>query len=278
MKRNIKIVLSILMLFGMGCSILNTGDTTYTPPYQKNHPRLLYPKTAQENEFTGNSKVLMVISKTGTVNKAEIVGSSGFALLDSAAVEYCENLLFYPATRNGQAVTSRMEMDVKFNIATPFWDANNYVKDVRNLYSSYIYAFHKSEIQKEILDKHNEFIQKMNDALNFNFYVEQVISSELSSQWRADWNSWPLSFLLYQDFIVRFPDYADLAGVKAILRNSVKDDIQYIENTPAYDSASQRDKEKILTKIKKFMSEQYPDFIMKENNLNSNLGKSGERL
>jgi TonB family protein len=265
MKKNINIVLSLLLLFAMGCSVLNTGDVTYTPAYQKNHPRLLYPKTAQENESTGNSKVLMVISKTGTVDKVSIAESSGFALLDSAAVEYCKDLLFYPATRNGQVVASRMEMDIKFNISIPIFDANKYVNEVKNLYSRYEYSNDKKAIQKEILDKHNEFVQNMTDALNFNIYVEQVILPELSSKWRTDWNAWPLSFLLYQDFIQRFQDYDDLAGVKAQLRTSVKDDIQYIENTTTNDPDSQKDKEKILSKVKKFISEQYPDFIMKEN-------------
>ena len=271
MKKNINILLSLLMLFGMGCGIINTGDSSYTPAHQKNHPRLLYPKTAQENEHIGNSKVQMVISRSGSVDKTIIVESSGFAVLDSAAVEYCKNLVFYPATRNGQPVVSRMEMDIKFNISIPEYDASSYVSEVKDLYLRYENSQNKKAIEKEILNKHNEFVQEMTDALNFNIFVEEVILPGLASEWRKEWNSWPLSFLLYQDFIQRFKDYDDLAGVKAQLRNSVKDDIQYIENTPASDFSSQQDKEKILAKIKKFISEQYPDFILQENSRNLKL-------
>jgi protein TonB len=268
MKKNINIVLSVLLLFGMGCSVLNTGEQAYTPPSQKNHPRLLYPKIAQENAYTGDSKVLILISKTGTVDKINVLESSGFDLLDNAAIEYCKNLIFYPAKRNGETVYSRMEMDIKFDISTPVWSAKDYVDEVKDLYIKLERSSERNIILKEILDKHDEFVQNMSDALNFNAYVEQVISPELSAEWKTDWNAWPLSFLLYQDFIQRFKDYNNLADVKTQIRNSVIADIHYIENTHTNDISSRKEKENILSKIKKFISEQYPDIILKDVQLN----------
>lgn len=268
MTRYINLVFILTLLVNLSCGHNGnlTKDKNYTLPVQKNQPRLLYPKTAQENSFTGNSKLLFQINKTGTVDKVNVVRSSGSELLDNAAVEYCKNLLFYPATRNGEPTPSVMSIEIKFHISNQDMDAFNYVQNVNWLYKKLLFASpsERNMIEKEILEKHNQFIVAMRDGINFNKYVAQVILPSVLAEWKRDWNAWPLSFLLYHDFIQRFPDYDSIASVKNLLHNAVKYDMEYIKNTPTYDSKSTGEKEDILMKIRGFIANHYPDIKIEE--------------
>jgi len=246
---------------------LDLSRQNFTPPSLKNQPRLLYPKNAQENSYTGNAKVVMIISETGNVKNAKIEKSSGSNILDSAAVRYCKSLLFNPAVRNNKPVYSRMEMTIKFDLSDQAWDAKKYVTAVHNLYGriNQLNQFitennraQKNEIENEILNWHNEFVKNMTDVVNFNFYVEQVIRPELSAEWKSDWDTWPLSFLVYHDFIQCFQDYNDLPDVKAQLKNALKEDIRYMNDSIVYNSEERAGREKLLSKIRKFINDNYP--------------------
>ncbi len=264
-----KYVLLMLSFIFMSCAgNLDLSKQNFTPPSLKNQPRLLYPKSALENSYTGSTKVIMIISESGNVKNAKVQESSGSDILDSAAVRYCKSLLFNPAVRNNKSVYSRMEITVKFDLSGQAWDAKKYVTAVHDLYERINLLnrvitennrAEKNEIEKEIFDWHNEFVKNMTDVVNFNFYVQQVIRPELSAEWKNDWDTWPLSFLVYHDFIQRFQDYNDLPNVKAQLKNALKEDIRYINDSIVYSSEERAGKEKLLSKIKKFINDNYPD-------------------
>ncbi len=263
-----KYIILILSFIFMSCAgNLDLSRQNFTPPSLKDQPRLLYPKSAQENSYTGNAKVIMVITETGNVKDAAIAVSSGSDILDSAAVRFCKNMLFNPALRNNKPVYSRMQITVKYDLSGQAWDAKNYVTAVLNYYErirqlNYFITGNnraeKNEIEDNILNWHNEFVKNMTDVMNFNFYVQQVIKSDLSAEWKNDWDTWPLSFLLYHDFIQRFQDYSDILKVKALLKNALKEDILYINDSIVYSSEEKAGREKLLSKIRKFIDDNYP--------------------
>jgi TonB family protein len=262
-----KYIILILSFIFMSCGSSELSWQNFTPPSLKNQPRLLYPKSAQENSFTGKAKVIMVISETGIVKNAKIAESSGSDILDSAAVRYCRNLLFNPAIRNDKPVYSRMEMTVKFDLSGQAWNAKNYVTAVQDCYERIAQLNHfitennraeKNKVENEIFNWHNEFVKNMTDVVNFNFYVQQVIRPGLTAEWKNYWDTWPLSFLLYHDFIQRFQDYSNLQKVKAQLKNALREDIRYINETIVYSSEEQAGRKKLLGKIKKFIDDNYP--------------------
>lgn len=265
MKRKINLLFIILIILGMGCRrIEKNEEQSFVPPSVIKQPRLFYPKIAQEKAIWGSTKLILSITKTGEVENVYVVKSSGHDILDSAAIEYCKSLVFNPALRNGKPVNSRIEWVMKFNITDQNWKVESYLQELAELFKrvQYYESTDRIEIEDEILKKHNEFIQNYGDALNFNIILKQVILPEISREWQNDWDGWPLSFLLYHDFIKRFQDYDSLPKVKTLLINSLKLDIQYIKNTPATDMRSQQEKDKILNKIKIFVANNYPDIIL----------------
>lgn len=266
-----KYIILILSLIFVSCGGGLEVSQNYTPPSLKNQPRLFYPKVAQENSYTGKAKVMMVISEAGIVKNAKIKESSGFDILDSAAIRYCRSMLFNPAIRNDKPVYSRMEVSVKFDLTDKAWDPKNYVEAVQDRYKKIDQLNHfmtennnakKNEVENEILNWHDKFVKKMTDVVNFNFYVQQVIRPELSAEWKYYWDTWPLSFLLYHDFILRFQDYNDLAKVKVRLKNALKEDLRYINNSIVNSYEEQSSRQILLNKIKKFIRDNYSDISM----------------
>ena len=267
MKTLLSKIIILLVMFGWGCSQhIEKQEQNYTPPVAKNQPRLIYPKIAQENFYSGNSKVILLISKTGTVDKVYVAKTSGYDVLDNAAMDYCRSLIFNPAIRNREPVEARIEWEIKFNFTDRNMEARNYLREYYILLGKLNYSSSDERIliEREILQKHNEFIQNMKDGLNFNIIMAQVVSPALIEEWEKDWDAFPLSFLLYHDFITRFKDYDSLAAVKKQMYNALKFDIHYIKNTPSNSVKNQYEKQNILNKIKNFISKEYPDIVLDE--------------
>ncbi len=275
MTRYAGLTLILFLLMNLSCGYNSNiiEDQNYTPPTQINHPRILYPRIAQENSHSGSATVLFEITKKGNVADAVIVKTSGSDALDNSALEYCHGLLFEPAKVNGKPINIKMTKELKFRISKMDMEANNYVMDIKRLYSFLEYADPsvKLILERQILQKHIEFIGEMKDALNFNSYSAEVLSSKVLSEWKKDWDSWPLSFLLFHDFIQRYPDYDSLQYVKKLLYRALNYDIKYINNTANSGPGSITEKENILSKIMKFVSVNYPDYKLNDTEIeNSN--------
>lgn len=259
----LNLVVLILTLIIMGCGHYIEKNGSYTPPSLKNEPRLFYPMVAYENAYSGTPRVILYIGKTGTVEHSQILKSSGIGILDSAAVEYSKNFVFNPATRNGEPVNSRMAMDIKFELSSQKWNTDSYVDEVKDLYGEIIEALpdERNAIEMQILKLHNEYVTNMKDLINFNHFIGMVLLPGIYNEWKNNWDSWPLSFLLYHDFIQRFPDYRNLDQVKEELKNSLKSNIQYIKSTPSHSRVTNIEKEILLTKIRKLVENKYPAMI-----------------
>lgn len=272
--KNYKLLISYLFLalFIAGCGILDKQDQPqYTYPTVKNKPRLLYPMEAQENNYSGDAKVFMHISETGEVASVGILESSGYKILDDAALEYCKNLEFEPAKLDGKPVNARMVQEVKFNFLDNDFTAVSYISQLGRLYSleKNVTAERKDEIRGQILRKHDKFLKDMGDVLNFNVVLENVLLSEITEEWKDFWNSWPLSFLVYHDFIKRFPDYDNIEKVKKSLQQSLVSDLRYITSTPLRRNESVEDKQGLIAKIKMFVQKHYPDIPLDNLELNA---------
>lgn len=75
-----------------------------------------YPGKAKKAEQTGDVIVRVTISSTGAATAAKICKSSGFALLDSAAIKAIRFSRFEPALANGEGVESEMDIPYSFRM------------------------------------------------------------------------------------------------------------------------------------------------------------------
>jgi TonB family protein len=256
----------------VGCSsqLENTESQGFVEPSLENKPRLLYPKIAEEENYSGDVKALIYISETGVVSKVDVLESSGYDILDEAAVDYFKRFIFKPATGNGKPISCRAIWNIQFNLVDQKSNAKDYVEEILDLFNEVAVAAgeEKNEIQDNIFSLHKQFVNSMWNSANFNATIAKVVSPEIVKEWTNGLNGYPLSFLLYHDFTARFPDYHNLSEVKKELENSLKSDIEYINQSPARSNGTSVQQE-LLNKIKRFVETNYPNL------LNDNLGFDG---
>ena len=76
-----------------------------------------YPRSARQSGAQGLVKVSATVDERGTVTSAEVLLSSGSAMLDRAAVEAVRRAVFAPARRGGLPVACRIVVPIRFQLA-----------------------------------------------------------------------------------------------------------------------------------------------------------------
>jgi protein TonB len=75
----------------------------------------VYPREASQNGQHGTVVVVIHISPSGQAASVDVVNSSGYVLLDSAARDAVMRWRFLPAVKDGQPVASEMRMSFVFD-------------------------------------------------------------------------------------------------------------------------------------------------------------------
>ena len=88
-----------------------------TPPTLVEGVTPNYPPEAREQNLTGKVMLLLTVDATGTVVKSEVVTSSGHTILDLAAKDAAWDLIFEPATVDGEAVGVQIQYRFAFDLA-----------------------------------------------------------------------------------------------------------------------------------------------------------------
>jgi len=262
MKLMVGMVLTGLFFFA-GCGhVKKLEHNDYTPATLKYQPKLFYPVQAQKNDLSGVTTVMAYVDREGRVKKVNITRSSGYQILDSTAERHCRDLTFNPASLNGKPIDIWLKLKIKFDVSRENMLAQRFVQDITNLYKKAAASTpaERKDIQKQILSKDNEFVENMNDALNFNSAIEKVLLPETVADWKKYWDNYPLSFLLYYDFIQRFPDFDELPAVKAQMLDALRYDIHFLKHTPELENDSQVVGERLLQKLQEFAKDSSLNF------------------
>jgi protein TonB len=85
------------------------------PIYRKNPPPR-YPGLARRKGYQGTVVLEVLVDERGKVGGLRVITSSGYAILDRAAVGAVENWLFEPGVREGEAVAMRVKIPVRFEL------------------------------------------------------------------------------------------------------------------------------------------------------------------
>ncbi len=94
-----------------------TKDVALDPRYPA--PAPVFPPRAEARWQSGSVMVGIVVSPHGCVRSAFVLESSGFALLDRAAVAYAVRTRYLPAERDGRAIEQHATLPISFNLHKP---------------------------------------------------------------------------------------------------------------------------------------------------------------
>ncbi|GGF97953.1 MULTISPECIES: energy transducer TonB [Cysteiniphilum] len=89
---------------------------TQAPKLAFTPPQLTYPGSAIKNNEEGKVKVKAVINAQGQVADVKIIQSSGFGVLDQAAIAWFKKLHFKPAQSGKTPVTASVVQMISFNL------------------------------------------------------------------------------------------------------------------------------------------------------------------
>ena len=207
----------------------------------------------------------MFVTDKGNVSQAYLKESSGHKLLDDAALKYANQLKFKPARKSGQDKSVWMTWLVNYNLETAFFVPREYAEKVNNLFLQIEQASdeEKSALYKEILFTHEGYIIEMNKHPynNYNEFLKLFVLPEVYEQWKFMWVKWPLKFVVYHDFILRYPDADEKTFAENMMLDLIKNDILRIRKLAREHTILLREKDVYLETIYKFLKKQYPEAI-----------------
>ncbi|MCB9249998.1 MAG: energy transducer TonB [Ignavibacteriales bacterium] len=234
----------------------------------------MYPLDAQQENRSGSSVIIFTITKDGDVSQTRLHNSSGYKDLDNAAENFCKNLTFIPAKEHGEAIPSCMRWEVKFDLKDLGRAIKSEIADINDLYVEAEKATGASKllIEKEILKKHRDILSKVKDGIKLNDYIYGVVQNNIKSEWKDVSDSYPLTFLLFHDFISRFKDYDSLSTIKSLLEYFLKQDIDYLNLQDNFQEKDKASMATLIQKIKSFVEINYPQIKLNDLviNLNNN--------
>jgi TonB family protein len=79
-------------------------------------PSLVYPEESRHIQESGTVFVVVTVAATGCVRLASVLGSTGYAKLDRAGVEYAMTLRFLPAEQDGIAIERDVSIPIQFTL------------------------------------------------------------------------------------------------------------------------------------------------------------------
>ena len=82
----------------------------------RSRPSIRYPAQAKAAGIQGTCTVEVSVSSSGRVSSARIVRSSGNSSLDREALRCARSARFYPAMKNGKALSSRARLPFRFRV------------------------------------------------------------------------------------------------------------------------------------------------------------------
>jgi protein TonB len=88
------------------------------PPSPSSNPPPEYPRAARHRGQEGLVVVSVRVSPEGRVIDASVAGSSGYPLLDEAALDALRRWTFVPGVRGGRAAAWTVEIPVRFRLAS----------------------------------------------------------------------------------------------------------------------------------------------------------------
>lgn len=120
--------------------------------------------------------------------------------------------------------------------------------------------------QKDLLSHYSILADKMaeNRSIISNRATMNVVSPPIRDQWIAYREFWPLPFVVFQDFIHRFPDseYSDDARERLV--HYVLSEISLLEPASVSDSDLAELRRRLLGDLNRFLEEHYPDSLKRD--------------
>lgn len=246
------------------------------PEYSKNIDRYpvvlekiepVYPAGAREKGLQGFVNLYLLITKEGAVKQVKIAKSSGHSVLDAAAIDYAKQLMFKPAITKGEPIDIWSTWTVNYNLKPiePDISVDEYIRQIKELRVCVNQATgnKRNKILKQMLSIDHSFLIKVGDkhTWQYRLYIQHLLAPEVFQRWDVYWNHFPLTFVVYYDFIHRYRDDHIASDAFNSFIKQLRYDMEHSRHI-AIQSPESKVKLLMLQKdISILLSEEFPEFI-----------------
>ncbi len=217
-----KFQLLLLSCFLIACHPQKKDETNIVyPRLLSKHISLQYPPEAFDNRIEGLVILHVLVDKQGMIARARIYQSSGSDLLDQSALEMIKNAEFEPGVVDGEIRELWIKQPVDFRLDKKelSWFVISEWRKTALMLLAEIYS-DSTELYsgklKNLFYKYQFMVHGCTEyrSLNANRSILAVVNKPLSEKWKEFEDLWPLGFILYQDYMVRFPEsyYAKISA------------------------------------------------------------------
>jgi len=232
-KRNNFISLAIFFLFA--CSSL---QIVY-PQLIEDVP-LVYPHEARIRNMEGTVDLNLFILKSGYVGNVKMLKSSGYKILDNASIAYVRKLQYTPAIVNGKVSEVWLRKTVRFEFEPLYFNVPEWVDDVVNLQklADKTVGASKDSVHQKLFNiylKYTNYITVSYDK-NHNEDIKKVVLPVTMERWKNFWDVYPMSFIVFDDFLERYPESSIRKDVEKKLVSLLKYDLERLRLMVSFNS------------------------------------------
>lgn len=254
------LLLGVLLSVPEGCTL----RPNMAPKFIKESVTFTYPLEAYDQKIEGTVVLRIFINESGHVQKAQVLQSSGFAVLDSSALAFAENARFRPGRVNGKDRGMWLAWPLVYTFDSIAEDTKKWESKVRETQykaerakppdidaAQYqLLVYYRGMARKVVEDRDREL----------NKTILAVVDPTVRRQWQRYENVWPMSFLLFLDYLHRFPEGSQSKTAREYLLDYLKYEISLLRySVPPENERERRLQEELLQDLREYTARHFPD-------------------
>ena len=270
-KVSLLFLTGFLLVLVLGCyASKNAG-----PKLIKDSLVFIYPSEAREKRLEGTVVLKILIDEQGFVSEKEIQNSSGYDILDQTALKVAETARFKPALVDGQNISVRITWPLVFEITSLTFNPERWVEKTKNFHheTSSEDSNVRRIAQQGLYYHYKDFSSHMVKyrKLFLNESVLEVVLPEIRKKWLDFYDSWPLTFILFQDYIIRYPESEFRNEAESYLIEYIKNEMFQLRIRTQIGTIYTRGRN-LYQEFLLFLQQNYPDSVTDD--LLNNIPKS----
>ena len=256
-RKKYQVLLILTLLFGGVLFSSCQPPRNRAPQLIKNSIVFMYPAEARNKKLQGTVVLQILVDKQGNVSKAEVYKSSGYDILDEAALEVARSARFKPAIINGKVADVWVTWPMMFKISPMMFSVDEWRRKAyeyqfaassadprKRKFGQQSLYFHYKDLVSYIME--NRFIYP-------NETILQVVDPDVRKQWQKYQDVWPLAFVLFHDYTYRYPDSEFYKEAMDYLKEYVRSDIFYLKNISGNALLTKKTRNELLKDLKTFL-------------------------
>jgi TonB family protein len=235
----------------------------FSPPQLEREFVLDYPAEAMLKGVEGNVEMNLLVDKQGSVKRTIVVKSSGYDVLDNAAIHFAKKLEYHPAMKQGKPIESWVSQVMQYQLVDKSYVPAEFIDKIQLLNASVMGSTGKGRerLLGQLLDRYEGLAKYVtnNAQLDYNPYIKQLIKNSIYEEWQELWNDWPLHYLVFHDFILSYPESRHVQRATDLFIHYINKYIEYAYRLNSSDDLNASLKFAFFKKVRQFVGRQYPE-------------------